>query len=246
MSVGSSKKVLGVIPARLHSTRFPKKILSNFHGKPMVCRTAEKASQSRYIDRVIIAIDDLETFNALKGFPFELIMTSKQHQSGTDRVAETMSKVNYGDIVVNIQADEPFIDSNSIDSLVQSFEDSLVEISTLVNPKLTSVDLKNPSVVKAVIDEHSNAIDFLRSLDLEDKNTTLTLCKHIGIYGFTRATLNRFITLNRTTREKDRSLEQMRALDNHMKIKAVFTNHENASIDTEEDYLAALKKGNFQ
>lgn len=244
MLAASNKKVLGVIPARLHSTRFPKKILSDFGGKPMVIRTAESASKSRYIDKVIIAVDDLETVESLRQYPFELIMTSNNHQSGTDRVSEVASKFKDMDIILNIQADEPFIDPDSIDNLIKSFEDHEVEISTLVNPNLSDLDLDNLNVVKSVVNSDNNGIDFLRKIDKKIEKTIF--CKHIGIYGFVRKALHKFVSLDRSLREKERSLEQMRALDNGMKIKVVFTDLQNLSIDTENDYLEAMSKGIFQ
>jgi len=244
MLAASNKKVLGVIPARLHSTRFPKKILADFGGKPMVVRTAESASRSRYVDKVVIAVDDPETVESLRHYPFELVMTSNRHQSGTDRVSEVASKFQDMDVILNIQADEPFIDPNSIDDLIKSFEDQRVQISTLVNPKLSDADIDNVNVVKAVVDSDNIGIDFLRKIDKKIEKTTL--CKHIGIYGFSREALLRFVSLDRSSREKERSLEQMRALDNGMSLKVVFTDLQNLSIDTENDYIEAMSKGIFR
>lgn len=217
---------LGVIPSRLHSTRFPQKILADVNGKPMVINTAERVSKSKSLDRLIIAIDSHKTLEALKDFDFEIMMTSDTHKSGTDRVAEVVERINDVDIVVNIQADEPFIDSTLIDELIKSFEDSNVEMSTLVSTQLFDDDMKDENVVKAVLDDDDFAIDF---------NRTFGEYKHLGIYGFTRNTLLKFVSLEQSDREKNRKLEQMRALDNGIKIKSIVTDKDSFSIDTKED-----------
>jgi len=217
---------LGVIPARLYSTRFIKKILADINGKPMVIHTAERVSKCKNLDRFIIAIDNNETFEAIKDYGFETMMTSDSHKSGTDRVAEVVEKIKEADVVVNIQADEPFIDPTLIDELVKSFEDSNIEMSTLVSTQLLETDMKDKNVVKAVLDNDGFAKDF---------NRIFGDYKHLGIYGFTRDTLLKFVSLKQSDREKNRKLEQMRALDNGIKIKSIVTDKNSFSIDTKED-----------
>ena len=217
---------LGVIPARLHSTRFPKKILTDINGKPMVIQTAERVSKSKNLDRLIIAIDNEETFEALKDFDFEIMMTSDSHKSGTDRIAEVIEKIDDVDVVVKIKADEPFIDSKLIDELIKSFEDSNIEMSTLVSTHLFGSDLLDENVVKAVLDNDNFAIDFHR---------THGTYKHLGIYAFTKETLLKFVSFNQSENEKNRKLEQMRALDNGIKIKSIITDKDSLSINVKGD-----------
>ena len=223
---------IGVIPARLHSTRFPKKILTDIGGLPMVIRTAERVSKAKKLDKVCIAIDDDETYQALKKFGYELIMTAKSHQSGTDRIAEVINHKYNADIIINIQADEPFIDPKLIDDLVDAHSDPVIQMSTIISTRLTQVDLYDESVVKAFLDKNNFAIDF--------KRKCIANHKHLGIYGFTRETLLNFVSYKQTQNEKDRNLEQMRALDNGIKIKAVLTDKDALSINTPEDLLKAF------
>ena len=223
--MGLSNKI-GVIPARLHSTRFPKKILTDINGKPMVIRTAEQVSKVKNLDRVVIAIDSDETYQAIKDCGFEIMMTSINHKSGTDRVAEVVSKLNGVDIVVNIQADEPFIDSKLIDELIRSFENPNVAMSTLVSTQLFDYDMMDENVVKTILDDNNFVIDFDRKYGTY---------KHLGVYAFTKETLLKFVSFNQTENEKNRKLEQMRALDNGIKIKSVVTDKDSLSINIKSD-----------
>ncbi len=223
------KNKIGIIPARLHSTRLPKKILADVGGKPMVIRTAEQVSKANEIDRVIIAIDHDETYQILKHFNYDLLMTSSTHKSGTDRVAEVARHIGEVDLVVNIQADEPFICPTLIDKLIQAHSDPSVEMSTLVSTRLTATEYNNESIVKVFLDEDGFATDFKRSC--------VARYKHLGIYGFTKKALLDFVSFEQTINEKNRNLEQMRALDNGLKIKAVLTNKDCLSINTLDDLL---------
>ena len=148
--------VIGVIPARLDSIRFPKKILANLGGKPLVAYVAEQATKAEKLDKVIIAIDAKETEQALLEYDFKLVMTSKNHASGTDRVAEVAKGEPEAKIIINIQGDEPFLNPKLIDGLVDIFHDPSVEMATVVSRKLTVTDLLNPNVVKAILDENQN------------------------------------------------------------------------------------------
>ena len=235
MLAGLSNKI-GVIPARLHSTRFPKKILTDINGKPMVIRTAEQVSKVKNLDRVIIAIDSDETYQALKDFNYELIMTSNKHKSGTDRIAEAIKCIKNVDIVINVQADEPFINPKLIDKLIEVHFDSTIEMSTLVSTQLSAKDYNNESIVKVFLDENNFTTDF--------KRRAVARYKHLGIYCFTKKTLLDFMSLGQTINEKSRNLEQMRALDNGIKIKAVLTAADSLSINTLDDLSHVDKKNN--
>ena len=227
--LGEQVNKIGIIPARLHSTRFPKKILVDIHGKPMVINTAEKVSKVKDLDKIIIAIDSEETYQVLKDFNYELVMTSNKHRSGTDRVAEVVRNIENIDIVINIQADEPYINPKLISKLIEVHNDSTIQMSTLISTQLLAKDYNNSSVVKAFLDNNNFTIDF--------KRNCISKYKHLGIYGFTKKTLLDFVSFKQTRNEVSRDLEQMRALDNGIKIKAVLTDEDCLSINFEKDLM---------
>ncbi len=230
--------VVGVIPARLGSSRFPKKILAPLAGKPMVVHAIEQAQKSEKLDKVILAIDSEETKAALADFDFEIMMTDSNHISGTDRVAEVIKNIDDVEIVINIQGDEPLTDPKIIDALVDTFKDPNVQMSTVVSRKLTVSDLLNPNIVKAILDKNANAVEFKRNIfDLEIGG----VYRHIGMYGFTRNALFQFTNLAPSKREQERRLEQMRALDNGLPIHALITNCQHWAVDTKED-LAKVER----
>ena len=229
---------IGVIPARLGSTRFPKKILAELNGKPLVAHTVENAMKAKKLDKILLAIDSEETQNALEKYNFDIIMTSKAHMSGTDRVAEVIGRISEAKVIINIQADEPLIDPTIIDSLVDSFKDNNTQMSTAVSTRLTVSDLLNPNIVKALIDQDKNAIEFKRNIfDVEIGG----VYRHIGIYGFTRQALLYLVNLSPSQRELHTSLEQLRALDNHIPIKAVICDYDSYAVDTVEDLKMVSK-----
>lgn len=230
--------IVGVIPARLKSSRFPKKILVPLAGKPMVAHVVERAMKSKKLDKVILAIDAEETKEALSDFGFEMVMTSSKHLSGTDRVAEVIKDIDGADIVINIQGDEPLVDPKMIDTLISTFGDPKVGMSTAVSRKLSVGDLLNPNIVKVIIDEKANAIDFKRNvIDLEMGG----VYRHLGIYGFRRNALFKFTCLDPSRNELERKLEQMRALDNGLPIRAIITNCDQWAVDTMEDLEIVAK-----
>ena len=230
--------VVGVIPARLGSSRFPKKILAPLAGKPMVVHAIEQAQKSEKLDKVILAIDSEETKAALADFDFEIMMTDSNHISGTDRVAEVIKNIDDVEIVINIQGDEPLTDPKIIDDLVDTFKDPNVHMSTVVSRKLTVSDLLNPNIVKAILDKNANAVEFKRNIfDLEIGG----VYRHLGMYGFTRNALFQFTNLLPSKREQERRLEQMRALDNGLPIHALITNCQHWAVDTKED-LAKVER----
>ena len=229
---------IGVIPARLGSSRFPKKILADLNGKPLVVHTVENVMKAKKLDKILLAIDSEETQSAVEKYNFDIIMTSKDHVSGTDRVAEVIDRISEARIIINIQADEPLIDPKIIDSLVDSFKDNNVQMSTAVSTRLTVSDLLNPNIVKALIDQDKNAIEFKRNIfDVEIGG----VYRHIGIYGFTRQALLQFVNLSPSSRELHTSLEQLRALDNHIPIRAVICDYDSCSVDIIEDLKKVSK-----
>ena len=225
---------IGIVPARLHSKRLPKKILANIHGKPLIAHTMERALMANKLDRVILAIDSEETKDALRAFDFEIIMTSDQHISGTDRIAEVAEKIDGVRTIINIQGDEPLFDPNIIDNLIDLFDDKNVEIASIVSNNLESKDLINPNVVKALIDQNRNAIEFKRSVsDLGIAG----LYKHIGIYGYRPKALSKFTSLEPSRREVSEKLEQLRALDNNIAIKMLISSCDSVAVDTKTDLI---------
>ena len=223
---------IGIIPARLNSKRFPKKILAPLNGKPMVANTVERSLMAKNLDRVILAIDSEETKKALKDFDFEIVMTSKDHTSGTDRTAEVIQDIEEANIIVNIQGDEPMIDPKIIDSLIDKLENPFIEFATIVNKNLSASDILNPNVVKAFINEREEIIEFKRNIfDFQIGGAY----RHIGLYGYTRNVLMKFTELKPSHDELAENLEQLRAIDNGIKIHALIKDYNSISIDTEQD-----------
>ena len=220
---------LGVIPGRLNSTRFPKKIIYQLNGKSVIQHVYDSAKQSKLLNHLIIAIDSMETLSHLNK-ECDTILTSKGHESGTDRVAEVAGKIKCN-IVVNIQGDEPNIDANLIDSLISLFDDPNVEIASVASSDLSEKDLHNPNVVKVCLDKENNARSFERTVS--DKK--LQYFRHIGIYAYRKEVLETFTNLEQSENEKKLKLEQLRALDNNIAIKLLISDFQHRSIDVKED-----------
>ena len=220
---------LGIIPARLDSKRFPKKIIHPLNGKSIIQHVYDNAKQSQYLDQLIIAIDSEETKLHVDSSS-ETILTSVNHKSGTDRVAEVSQKFDC-DIIVNIQGDEPKIEPDIIDNLILLFNDPLVEMASVASTDLNNNDLSNHNVVKTYLDENNYAIDFEREISEQNQK----YFRHIGIYAYRKETLMKFTALEQTENEKNLKLEQLRALDNNLAIKILITNFQHRSIDIEED-----------
>ena len=223
---------IGVVPARLNSKRLPRKILADLNGKPLIAQVMGRALEAKSLDKVILAVDSEETIKTLEQYDFDMVLTSSDHVSGTDRIAEVIEEIPDAEIIINILGDEPLIDADVIDSLVDSFNDSTVNISTIVSTKLKVSDLLNPNVVKAIVNEYQDAIEFKRNIfDLEIGG----VYRHVGIYGFRRESLISFTKLDPSVREIESRLEKLRSLDNGMSIRATVTNYDSHSVDTQAD-----------
>ena len=220
---------LGVIPGRLNSTRFPKKIVHSLNGKSVIQHVYDNAKESKLLSHLVIAIDSMETLSHINK-DSETILTSKGHESGTDRVAEVAGKFNC-DVVVNIQGDEPNIDAVLIDSLIKLFDDPQVEMASVASTDLSNDDLENPNVVKVSLDADNNAHNFERTIDNKD----VQYFRHIGIYAYRKNTLAKFTNLEQSENEKKWKLEQLRALDNNIAIKLLISDFQHRSIDVKED-----------
>ena len=220
---------LGVIPGRLNSTRFPKKIIYQLNGKSVIQHVYDNAKQSKLLNHLVIAIDSMETLSHLNK-KCDTVLTSKGHESGTDRVAEVAGKIKCN-VVVNIQGDEPNIDANLIDSLISLFDDPNVEMASVASSDLSEKDLDNPNVVKVCLDKENNARSFERTVS--DKK--LQYFRHIGIYAYRKEVLETFTNLEQSENEKKLKLEQLRALDNNIAIKLLISDFQHRSIDVKED-----------
>ena len=239
-------KKVGIIPARYGSSRFPGKPLADIHGKPMIQHVFERASESS-LDEVFVATDDQRIVDCVIAFDGKVILTSPEHPSGTDRCGEASKRLNLSDedIVVNIQGDEPFIQKDQIDALVQLFEDPKVEIATLVKPFESEVDAQNPNKVKVIFTPDHKALYFSRSLIPYNRdNESVTYYKHLGIYAYRYSVLKQLIQLEISTLEKIEKLEQLRWLENNFSIYVSVTHHERVAIDTPED-LHKIENINF-
>lgn len=235
-------KVIGVIPARYQSTRFPGKVLAEISGKPMIQRVYEQTIKSKLIDSVLVAVDDQRIYNCVKGFGGKVVMTASHHQSGTDRIAEAVEKTD-ADIVVNIQGDQPIIDPLMIDEAVQPLlDDPTLEMSTL-KIKIPKEDYHDPGIVKVVTDEHGFALYFSRSLIPYPANDLpFEVYEHVGLYVYQKDFLLKISRTPQSYLEKIEKLEQLRVLENGYKIFVVETNSKRVagmSVDTPED-LAKL------
>jgi len=233
--------IVGIIPARIGSKRFPKKILADIDGKPMVVHVAERAMQSKLLEKVILAIDSNEAKQVLSDFDLEIVMTSKDHLSGTDRVTEVVKGLDSAELIINIQGDEPLLEPKVIDGLIKIFDDSKVSMGTVVSRKIGIRDYLDRNVVKAFLDENQNAYDFKRDIYDSDIGGVF---RHIGFYGFDRDTLLQFSSLPASKNEIKYSLEQFRALDNGIKIKAFISNAQQQAIDSPEDLDRVLSQLN--
>ncbi len=241
--------VIGIIPARYASTRFPGKPLVQIQGVSMVERVYKQALQSKGLSEVIVATDDQRIYDHVKNFGGNVMMTSSEHASGTDRCAEVLSKQTASfDVVINIQGDEPFIQPEQIDLLVSCFDDKEVQIATLVK-KIISVDeLKNPNTPKVVLEQNGDALYFSRQAIPFKKDVPIEqwlqfgiYFKHIGIYGYKAEVLPKLTGLSPGKSEQLESLEQLRWLENSYPVRTKETDLETIAVDTPEDLKKAEK-----
>lgn len=227
-------KVIGIIPARFGSSRFPGKPLADILGKSMIQRVYKQCKKCSTLSNVIVATDDIRILNHVNDFGGKAIMTSTSHPSGTDRCNEVIQTLNEKyDIAINIQGDEPFINPEQIDQVANLFSSEKVSIATLakeIEDKNLIFDINSP---KAIFDDNGIALNFCRKLANYSKSNTYY--KHIGIYGYRTKTLAEICKLPPSENEKKERLEQLRWLDNKYLIKVGITPHEGISVDTPED-----------
>lgn len=245
-------RIIGIIPARYASTRFPAKPLADIAGQTMIEWVYTQARKSQKLDQVIVATDNQKIFDHVKSKGGEVCMTSSDHISGTDRCAEALRLTNEKfDYVINIQGDEPFIDPQQID-LLASLLDGKAELATLIKKISDPAALHNSNIVKVITNVYQEAIYFsrsalphLRSVPPEEWMKKQTYYKHIGMYGYRSDVLTAITQLKPSTLELAESLEQLRWIENGFKIKVTETDIESMGIDTPEDLekaVALLKK----
>lgn len=210
-----------IIPARYGSSRLEGKPLIEVEGKPIIQWVYEKAAQSTLADLIIVATDDERIFNAVKAFGGDVEMTSANHKCGSDRIQEVMDSTLKSHMLVNLQGDEPLITPESIDAVMRNvLEDSEADISTLLRVLSDEDEINNPNLVKCVKDNRGYALYFSRSKIPYERNADVaTFYGHLGIYGYKRDALKRMTKLSQSQLEVSESLEQLRALQNGMKIK---------------------------
>ena len=229
-------KILCVIPARYASTRLPGKPLADIVGKPMIQHVYERSAQATIPQQVVVATDDEKVFQAVQQFGGKVVMTSSEHQTGTDRLAEVASKYAEVDVIINVQGDEPLIDPKVIDELAQEFlNDTALQMASVMSIMDTE-DYQNPNAVKVVTDLNNNALYFSRSLLPYPRVAgKANVYKHIGIYAYKKDFLLKFAKLEPTPLEQSESLEQLRALENGYKIKMIKTKAKFIGVDSIED-----------
>ena len=234
-----------IIPARLQASRLPNKPLLEIHGKPMIQHVWERAVLSQ-LGEVLVATDSVDIKNLVEGLGGNACMTSVKHTSGTDRIYEALNKFDLDQriqFVINLQGDLPTINSEALSTVLSLIEEEGSEMGTLASVFSDKSEIKKNQVVKAFCDYKENenstlALDFIRKNDNYDENK---LYHHIGIYSFRRETLKKFVTLSQTERENNEKLEQLRALDNNIKIKVGLIDFLPLGVDTPED-LEEIKK----
>lgn len=230
------KKIVVIIPARYHASRFEGKVLVDIYGKPVIQHVYERAKMAKHVDDVIVATDDERIKNAVEKFDGKVVMTSKDHKSGTDRITEVAKNLD-ADIIINVQGDEPLVYPRMIEQIAQPIlDDSSVNVTTLMRRIKNNNDLKNPNVVKLVLDKNSFVLYFSRSpIPYPKSKQNFPLYHQVGLYAFRRDFLLKFSKLKPTHLELTEGVELLRVLENGYKIKGVETEYESLDINVPED-----------
>jgi 3-deoxy-manno-octulosonate cytidylyltransferase (CMP-KDO synthetase) len=235
-------QILGIIPARFASTRFPGKPLVDIDGKSMIQRVYEQAKKCIHLTEVIVATDDTRIYDHVLNFGGVAVMTAADHQSGTDRCAEVALQHPQYNVIINIQGDEPYIDPEQISKVAACFNNADTQLATLVKKIKNEQELFNVNSPKVVINKLSEAVYFSRSplphirgQEQQDWLSHFTYFKHIGIYGYRADILQEITKLPVSSLEKAESLEQLRWIENGYRIKVAETELETYAIDTPED-----------
>jgi len=233
-------KALAVIPARLASTRLPRKMLREIAGKPLIGVVYEAIRSSSLLADVLIATDSEEILNVCRRQGWNAEITSAKHRSGTERVHE-ISNSQIADVYLNIQGDEPLVRSEHIAALLHVMENSAAQVGTLMTPA-SSADVLSPNAVKVVTDLGGRALYFSRAtIPFDRDGTQSAYFKHLGLYAYRKPALDRFVTLPESALEKSERLEQLRFLENGISIYVSETEHDSIGVDTEDDLQRVIK-----
>ena len=229
-------KFLGVIPSRYASTRLEGKPLKDICGHTMIEWVYKRTKMSN-LDEVVVATDDERIFKEVEKFGGKAILTRKDHENGTSRIAEVCEKITDYDVIVNVQGDEPLIEPDMINSIIDSFkEDDSIAMSTLKYKIDTMEEIENSNYVKVITDKKGYALYFSRSVIPYPRKMDLkNYYKHVGIYGYKRDFVIEYAKMEPTPLEKSESLEQLRALENGYKIKVMETPYKIIGVDTQEE-----------
>ncbi|MEN6520940.1 MAG: 3-deoxy-manno-octulosonate cytidylyltransferase [Armatimonadota bacterium] len=239
MEVNFVPRIVAIIPARMASTRLPGKPLADICGKPMIQRVYERAKSAARVSDVLVATPDNEVINTVTSFGGKAVMTSPDHRSGTDRLAEAASVLRDDDIVINVQGDEPLVPPDAIDQLIGPLlKTDAPEMTSLMRP-VSRTEATDPNLVKVVADTSGKALYFSRSPIpyVRDEHPALKTYGHIGLYGYSVRALKEFSRLKPTPLEMAESLEQLRALESGWRIQMIETDFSPIGVDTEEDLI---------
>ena len=238
-------RAVGIIPARWASTRFPGKPLHLIANKPLLRHVWERCRGAKKLDAVIIATDDMRIAKAAFDWGAEVAMTSPKHQSGTDRIAEVARKARQFDLIINIQGDEPLLEPSLLDRFLKTLRSNRkIDIVTAAHPFETAAEASSPHQVKVIVDLNGNALYFSRYAIPFPRNRAAAIkyLRHQGIYGFRRQALLDFVRWKPTPLERAESLEQLRALENGVKVHVLVTKHGSPGVDTPADAKALEQK----
>ena len=232
--------ITALIPARLQATRFPGKLLKKLHGKSIIQRTYLAVQESNLYDSVIVVCDDISLIHEIKECGGNAVMSKREHESGTDRIAEIAADLET-DIIVNVQGDEPFIPAGGMQQVIRLFENSGVQVASLMLKITDPEQIQNPNCVKVITDNEGRALYFSRSPIpyFRDQNFTPYAFQHIGVYGFRKEALMNFTRLPVSNLEQIEKLENLRLLENGIPVHLAETDHIGISIDTEADFYKA-------
>ena len=231
-------KIAALIPARYASTRLPAKLVQDLGGFSLIQRTYQSTLATGVFDEVCVVTDHTHIQDQILAIGGKVILSKKEHESGSDRIAEALDEVE-ADLIVNVQGDEPFQDAKTLRDLVAAFANHEVKVASLMC-KLAADQVENPNCVKVVVDEQQRAIYFSRSpIPYNREGKQLSYWKHIGVYAYRRELLLQFTSWSKGTLEQIEMLEQLRLLERGVSIQMVETSHQSIAIDTMEDLLKA-------
>lgn len=231
-------KVVAMIPARLQASRFPEKLLQDLGGKPVIVHTYLAAKNSGLFENVIVVTDHISIAQVIENIGGKVFISQMEHQSGSDRIAEAAQHID-ADIIVNVQGDEPFINTQALSSVIDILKnDTLyqIDLASLMQPIDNESDIQNPNQVKVVVNRYGDAMYFSRSVIPYNRDKLPTsYYKHIGIYAFRKHALLAFYKMKPSELEKTEKLEQLRFLENGYRIRMALTYSSTIGIDTPED-----------